>query len=304
MNNELSERIARELDKQGMLAYGPTSSIPSRQNRVAAIIAKHLPQSDIEPSEAERETIVEAIADMEEAQLSHLHWAEHFEKHPELERQYEATGEWDTAQVHRAWVAKYDKAIRLLALVPFSAPQLAQPGEVWEKAISQIPTNWCDPLLSGPKATLRGLGGTWGCPDIERLLHGGKARLEAARDASPQPAAWQGISFDTLLAVLDRLKSKNQNQNPERQWYVGWNAALDCLINDINARAVAPLPAPPDADVLSTTERDQLAAEIFQQITCNDEWHRSEIATRPCPDCDMPPPEPVAVEPPEDKANG
>lgn len=59
----------------------------------------------------------------------------------------------------------------------------------------------------------------------------------------PQPAAWQGISFNALLAVLARLKS--ENRNPERQWYLGWNAALDCLTNDINARNSAPLPAPP-----------------------------------------------------------
>ena len=32
-----------------------------------------------------------------------------------------------------------------------------------------IPTNWTDPLLSGPGAALRG-SGSWGCPDIERLL--------------------------------------------------------------------------------------------------------------------------------------
>lgn len=42
------------------------------------------------------------------------------------------------------------------------------------------------------------------------------------------------ISFVALLGVLNRLKS--QNRNPERDWYLGWNSALDCLINDINAR--------------------------------------------------------------------
>lgn len=39
------------------------------------------------------------------------------------------------------------------------------------------------------------------------------------------------IPKDTLLAVLNRLKSKNRN--PEREWYLGWNAALDCLTHDI-----------------------------------------------------------------------
>lgn len=41
------------------------------------------------------------------------------------------------------------------------------------------------------------------------------------------------IPKDTLLAVLNRLKSKNRN--PEREWYLGWNAALDCLTHDIEA---------------------------------------------------------------------
>ena len=31
-----------------------------------------------------------------------------------------------------------------------------------------VPTNWLDPLLTGPDAVLKGTGGTWGCPDIER----------------------------------------------------------------------------------------------------------------------------------------
>lgn len=63
---------------------------------------------------------------------------------------------------------------------------------VWDKAISLIPTNWLDSLLTGPDASLQGNGGTWGCPDVERLLQGVKARLEAARDAAPIPAPDKG----------------------------------------------------------------------------------------------------------------
>lgn len=46
-----------------------------------------------------------------------------------------------------------------------------------------------------------------------------------------------GISWTALLAVLERLRSKNRN--PDNEWYHGWNAALQCLINDINARSAA-----------------------------------------------------------------
>jgi hypothetical protein len=51
------------------------------------------------------------------------------------------------------------------------------------KCAEAVPTNWCDALLTGPDATLRGNGGTWGCPDIERLLSGVRKRI-AAIDAA------------------------------------------------------------------------------------------------------------------------
>lgn len=40
-----------------------------------------------------------------------------------------------------------------------------------------IPTNWCDPLLTGPDAALSDNAGHWGCPDIERLLQGLRSRM-------------------------------------------------------------------------------------------------------------------------------
>ena len=52
--------------------------------------------------------------------------------------------------------------------------------------------------------------------------------------ASAAPGV-DGISWTALLAVLERLKSKTRN--PDAEWYHGWNAAIQCLINDINARA-------------------------------------------------------------------
>ena len=51
--------------------------------------------------------------------------------------------------------------------------------------LDAIPSNWCDPLLTGPEAALHGKGGTWGCPDIERLLNGVRERLKAALMSNP-----------------------------------------------------------------------------------------------------------------------
>lgn len=47
----------------------------------------------------------------------------------------------------------------------------------------------------------------------------------------------QGISWASLRGVLERLRSKNRN--PNNEWYHGWNAAIQCLINDIDARKVS-----------------------------------------------------------------
>lgn len=45
------------------------------------------------------------------------------------------------------------------------------------EAAGKIPTNWLDPLLTGPDAALKGTG-PWDCQDIERLLQAVKKRLE------------------------------------------------------------------------------------------------------------------------------
>jgi hypothetical protein len=42
------------------------------------------------------------------------------------------------------------------------------------------------------------------------------------------------ITFTALIEVLKRLRSKNRN--PDREWYEGWNAAIDCLIHDAESR--------------------------------------------------------------------
>ena len=51
---------------------------------------------------------------------------------------------------------------------------------------SQVPYTWLDDLLTGPKAVLKGNGGNWGCPDIERLLNAIKARILALSNQTPR----------------------------------------------------------------------------------------------------------------------
>lgn len=46
------------------------------------------------------------------------------------------------------------------------------------RCASQVPTNWCDSLLTGKDAALTGEAGKWGCPDIENLLRAIKKRIE------------------------------------------------------------------------------------------------------------------------------
>lgn len=53
-----------------------------------------------------------------------------------------------------------------------------------DDVLTCIPTNWCDPLLTGPTATLKGKGGTWGCPDIERLLNAVREQLRTKLKSS------------------------------------------------------------------------------------------------------------------------
>jgi hypothetical protein len=50
-----------------------------------------------------------------------------------------------------------------------------------QKLSDLVPDTWLDPLLSGPNSPLRNKqGGTWGCPEIEALLNGIRARIRAA----------------------------------------------------------------------------------------------------------------------------
>ena len=54
------------------------------------------------------------------------------------------------------------------------------PSEAGNSLADLVPTNWVDPLLSGPDKALTGEIGKWGCPDIENLLRAVKKRISDA----------------------------------------------------------------------------------------------------------------------------
>jgi hypothetical protein len=70
-------------------------------------------------------------------------------------------------------------ALRHIGTIRAELEKLRQRCEAAEAA---VPTNWCDPLLTGPNAALGPHAGKWGCPDIERLLAGVRNRIKAAID--------------------------------------------------------------------------------------------------------------------------
>jgi hypothetical protein len=61
---------------------------------------------------------------------------------------------------------------------------------VVSRLLDDIPTSWLDSLLTGPDAALHGDGGTWGCPDIERLLKRIKERM--TKTANVQSSGTRG----------------------------------------------------------------------------------------------------------------
>ena len=51
-------------------------------------------------------------------------------------------------------------------------------SEIAKELGEVVPSNWCDPLLTGDSAALHGQPGAWSCHDIERLLNGIRERIQ------------------------------------------------------------------------------------------------------------------------------
>lgn len=61
-----------------------------------------------------------------------------------------------------------------------------------DDVLNCVPHSWLDPLLTGEQAVLKGKGGTWGCPDIERLLNAVRERLRIKLKSSTTQALRPG----------------------------------------------------------------------------------------------------------------
>ena len=51
--------------------------------------------------------------------------------------------------------------------------------ETVEQACAAVPTNWVDPILSGPNSPLR-IGHQWGCREIEHVIQAIERAIRAA----------------------------------------------------------------------------------------------------------------------------
>ena len=85
-----------------------------------------------------------------------------------------------------------------------------------ERLVAVVPTNWCDSLLTGPKAVIG--KPPYGCPDIERLLNALRERLRteavaklaiviAERDEARQAAT---ELLEAVGVARDALRSGNR----------------------------------------------------------------------------------------------
>ena len=81
-----------------------------------------------------------AIADLQFFRQTHVDWAEHFEKHPELAAQYVATGEWDDANEHRRIVQAYDNALAVMASLRQQLAAAREEGERWRTIAPHLRT--------------------------------------------------------------------------------------------------------------------------------------------------------------------
>lgn len=94
------------------------------------------------------------------------------------------------------------------------ADQRSSREAVLEEAANEIPTNWCDPLLTGPNAVLKPEAGRWDCHDIARLLTALAARIRARKDKN------------------DALPVSNDAQDAARYRYLRRCYYWDCSVGE------------------------------------------------------------------------
>lgn len=76
--------------------------------------------------------------------------------------------------------------------------------------IARVPTNWLDPLLTGPNAVIS--GPPFDCQDIERLLKAVKERVIRALLITEQGVSGRGEGGDTQFDGEIELVGRMQNE--------------------------------------------------------------------------------------------
>jgi hypothetical protein len=95
------------------------------------------------------------------------------------------------------------------------------------KKILAVPTNWLDPLLTGPRAILKGQPGTWGCPEVEDLLRAIKKRMDIeVQVILRKEHAW-------FRRMVNRLQRPTTAYSPYDE---GYEDALSEILNKLTQR--------------------------------------------------------------------
>lgn len=84
---------------------------------------------------------------------------------------------WNELEAAAARIQELER--ELAAFEPADDIVAAAKREAFEAAADCVPTNWLDPLLTGPEAAFRRKDGKFDCREIEALLRGIQDRIRA-----------------------------------------------------------------------------------------------------------------------------
>lgn len=116
-------------------------------------------------------------------------------------------------------------------------------SEIAKELGEVVPSNWCDPLLTGDSAALHGQPGTWSCHDIERLLNGIRERIQNHAALAAMVADAERYRF-----LAEMLLCSDYGDNAEGA--IGWR-----LSADMRKRGDDPIFLGPDLNAAIDTAR-------------------------------------------------